>query len=175
MSTAQLPVDLPEIQGAIYRVALSLDAFLVNGLQYGVLRQVTANGFLQKAAGTLLSDLTSLEEQARRAPATSQLKVTEALAGLRGKCQRLVDLVTGLSSFRTLPLEQLRSSVSQIPVLREGCVNQIQELEACLRTPEPFYQSRPAHSAAAVNDFLVNLEGIFAQEWSASTDGGERH
>jgi hypothetical protein len=167
MNTAQLP----EIQGAIYRVALSLDAFLVNGLQYGVLRQFTANGFLQRAAGTLLSDLTSLEEQARRAPATSQLKLTEALAGLRASCQRLVDLVMELRSFRTLSLEQLRSTVSQVPVLRDACVNQIQELEACLRTPEPFYQSRPAHSAAAVNGFLTNLEGVFVQEWSASAEG----
>ena len=101
MNTKQLPVDFPEIQGAIYGVALSLDALLLNGIQYGVLQRAVCNGFLQKTASNLLRDLTRLEEQAPHAPATSQPQDTKALAALRAKCQQLIHLVTGLTSFRT--------------------------------------------------------------------------
>jgi hypothetical protein len=168
MSTKQLPIDFPEIQGAIYRVALSLDAFLVNGIQYGVLQRVTSNGFLQETAKSLLSDLTSLEEQTPHAPVLSQPNLAELLASLRAKCQQLVDLVSGLSSFRTLALEQVRSTVSQIPLLRGDGVGLIQELEGYLQTPKPFYQSRPSHATAAVNDFFTDLECLFVEEWNAS-------
>lgn len=172
MTTKQLPVDSPEVQVAIYRVALSLDSFLLNGIPIGVVHQAVFNGFLQKTAGNLLSELATLEEHARDAPATSQPQVTIALAALRARCENLIDLVTGLGSFRTLSLEQLGSTVSQIPVLREACVQRIQELESCFRTPRPFYQSRPSYSAAAVNDFLTNLERLFVEEWRASAKPG---
>ena len=168
MNTKQLPVDFPEVQGAIYGVALSLDALLLNGIQYGVLQRAVFNGFLQKTADNLLRDLASLEEQAPHAPATSQPQVSKALAALRAKCQQLIHLVTGLTSFRTLPLEQVRSTVRQIPILREACVQLLQELEGCFRVPKPFYQSRPSHSTATVNDFLTNLERAFAEEWGAA-------
>ncbi len=168
MNTEQLQADFPEVQAAIYRVALALDAFLLNGIPYGVIRRDVFNGFLEKTAGNLLTELASLEQQAPHAPAAGQPKVGEALAALRAGCQQLIDLVTGLNAFRTLPLEQLRSTVSQVPVLREACVQRIQELENCFRTPKPFYQLRPAHSTATVNDFLTSLERIFAEEWSAS-------
>jgi hypothetical protein len=52
MHTKQLTVDFPEVQEAIYGVALSLDAFLVNGIQYGVLQQAVFPGFLQRQPTT---------------------------------------------------------------------------------------------------------------------------
>lgn len=169
MSTSQIQAD-PEVQAAIFRVALSLDSFLLNGIQYGVVQRVTANGFLQKTAGSLLSDLASLEEQAAHAPATEQPRVTEILAALRARCQRVIDLVRGLTSFRTLSLQQLHATVSQIPLLRGECVQLIQELEACFRTTKLFYQSRPSHSTAAINDFLANLQRFFADERAAAVE-----
>jgi hypothetical protein len=168
MNAMQHQTDFPEVQEAIYRVALSLDAFLLNGIPYGVIQRDVFNGFLQTTAGNLLTELARLEEEAPHAAVASQSKVGELVASLRTRCQQLIDLMTGLSSFRTQSLEQLRSTVSQIPLLREQCVQLIQELEGWLRTPQPFYQSRPAHSAATVNDFLSNLECAFAEEWRAS-------
>jgi hypothetical protein len=79
--------------------------------------------------------------------------------------------VTGLLSFREHPLERVLASVSQIPSLREECVQRIQELEACVETPKPFYSSRQPHSVAMVNDFLANLEYHFAEDWRASRPG----
>ncbi len=164
----QPPDDFPKIQGAIYGMALSLEAFLLNGIPYGVLQQVIGAGFLQKTAGNLLRELESLESQAAQTPVSNRLKVREVLAALRAKCQQLIDLVTGLGSFRTLPLQQVRAAVAQIPTLRGECVQRIQELEACFQTPKPFYQSRPAHSTAMVNHFLADLEPMFTEEWAAA-------
>jgi hypothetical protein len=168
MITNQHQEDFPKIQEAIYGVALSLDSFLLNGILYGVIHRDFFNGFLEKTATTLLSTLASLEEQARHTPTTNPAKVTEVLAGLRSSCQQLIDMVTALIPFRTFSQEQLHLMVSQVPLLREACVHQIQELEACFRTPKPFYPSRPAHSTASVNDFLANLERIFTQERAAA-------
>jgi len=167
MNTKPLPVELQEVQKAIYGVALALDAFLVNGIQYGVLQRAVFTGFLQKTASTLLKDLAILEEQVAHASVTDEAKVTEALAALRARCQQLIDLVTELISFRDLPLQQLRSTISRVLLLRQECVELIQELEAHFRTPEPFYQSRPSYSTDAVNDFLGNLERVFAEAWAA--------
>lgn len=169
MTTNQLQEDFPTIQGAIYGVALSLDSFLLNGIPIGVLHRDVFQGFLEKTASNLLRDLASLEEEARHTPTAEQAQVTEILTKLRAKCQQLIDLVAELTSFRTLPLEQLHAAVSQIPRLRDACVQQIQELEACFRTPKPFYQSRPADSTASVNGFLANLANVFTQERNAAT------
>jgi hypothetical protein len=46
MSAEQPQAGAPEAQAAIYGVALSLDAFPVNGIPYGVL-QVASDGFLE--------------------------------------------------------------------------------------------------------------------------------
>lgn len=170
MNTNQHIDDFSEIQAIVYRVALSLDSFLLNGIPYGVIHREFFNGFLEKTASTLMTELASLEAQAPHAPLASQPNVAEALAALRAKCQQLIDLLTELTSFRALPLERLRSTVSQIPLLHDACVRQIQELEACFQTPKPFYPSRPAHSTAAVNDFLADLENIFIQEWNDSAE-----
>lgn len=168
MNTKQLQDDFPEVQAAIYRVALSLDAFLLNGIPYGVIHRDLFNGFVAKTASNMMRELASLEVQAPHAAIANQSEVAAILAALGARAQQLIDLVTGLSSFRTQSLQQLRSTISQIPLLRGECVQLIQELEDCLQTPKPFYQSRPAHSTAAVNDFLTNLEGVFIQEWNAS-------
>jgi hypothetical protein len=92
----------------------------------------------------------------------------EALASLRTRCQQLVDLVKGLSSFKTLSLEEVQSAVSRIPILHGECVTLVKELESCFRVPKPFYPSRPSHSVSTVNDFMTNLERLFVQEWKAS-------
>lgn len=170
MNTKQLQDDFPEIQAAIYGVALSLDAFLLNGIPYGVIHRDVLSGFLEKTAGNLLRDLAKLEEHAPHAPAASQLQVMATLAALRAKCQQMIDLATELSSFRNFSLEQLRSAVSQVPLLREECVRLIQELERYFQTPKPFYQSRPNYSTDTVNGFLSNLERMFTEEWAASVE-----
>jgi hypothetical protein len=167
MSAKPLQVDFPDIQAAIYRVALSLDAFLISGIPYGLLQHAARGGFLQKTASNLLGDVAALEEEAQQAPAR-QPEVTPVLAALRAKCQQLIDVVTGLNSFTALSLQELRATVAQIPLLRGECVQVLQELEAYFRTPKPFYSSRPSHSTAAVNDFLANLERVFTQEWVAA-------
>lgn len=172
MSTKQLQADFPAIQAAIYRVALSLDAFLLNGIQSGVLQRAVFPAFLEKTSSNLLRDLASLEEEAPQTPGGGQPKVTDMLAALRAKCQQLIGLVSGLSSFRTLPLQQVRVIVSQIVLLREECVQLIQELEGCLRTPKPFHPTRPSDSTAAVTQFLGNLERVFTEEWAASKETG---
>lgn len=170
MNTNQYYDDFPEIQGAIYRVALSLDSFLLNGIPYGVIHRDVLNGFLEKTANILLTELARLEAQTPQAPLAGQAKVAEALAALRVRCQQLIDRVTGLISFRTLSPEQLRVAVAQIPILREACAQKLQELEAIFQVPKPFYPSRPAYSTAAINGFLADLENIFIQEWNDSTE-----
>jgi len=170
MNTNQHQEDFPEVQAAIYRVALSLDSFLLNGIPYGVIHRDVFDGFLEKTAGNLLTELGRLEEHTPHAPATHQPKVTAVLVALTTKCQQMIDLAKGLTSFRTFSLEQLRSAVSQVPLLRGECVRLIKELECCFRTPKPFYQSRPDRSTASVNDFLANLAQVFAEEWAASRE-----
>jgi hypothetical protein len=164
MNSKQLQDDLQEAQAAIYRVALSLEAFLLNGIPYGVIQRDIFNGFLENAAGNLLTEVTRLEEQASHAPDRNRSKITGVLKQLRAKCQQLIERVTGLISFRILSPENLRSAVSQLPLLHQDCVRQIQELETYFVTSKPFYQSRPAHAAAVMNAFLNNLEKLFAQE-----------
>lgn len=170
--------DFPPVQAALYGVALSLDAFLLNGIQYGVLPQTEAlprsvpEGFLEKTANNLLRELDSLEKQTPNVPIADQPKVNGLLTALRGRCQQLIEVVTALRSFRSLSPTQLRSGVAQIPRLRTECVQLIEKLEGCFRTPRPFYPSRPEHSSVAVNNFLANLEGMFTEELAVSN--GER-
>jgi 16S rRNA C1402 (ribose-2'-O) methylase RsmI len=171
MNTEQPPVESSEVQAAIYRVALSLDSFILNGIPYGVIHRDLFNGFLEKTASDLLTELASLEHHAPEAPITSQAKVRELLAALQAKCQQLIDLTTSLNSFRILPVQQLGAKLSQVPLLRAECVQLIQDLEAHFRTPKPFYENRPSHSIAAVNAFLANLERMFEEERGSSKEG----
>lgn len=139
-----------------------------------VIHRDVFSGFLEKVAGNLLRELVRLEAEAPHAPAAHQSQVTTVLASLRAKFQQMIDLITGLCSYRTASLEQLRSMVSQVPLLRDECVRLIQELEHCFQVPRPFYQSRPEHSTASVNAFLDNLERMFVEERSTS-DGKRKH
>jgi hypothetical protein len=168
MTIKHLQMDSADVQAAIYSIALSLDGFLLNGIQYGVL-QPHLDGFLQKTVSNLLNDLTALEEITQQTSTESQTKVVQTLGGLRATCHKLTDLVIELCSFRAFSLPQLRSKVSQVPRLRKECVERIQALESCFGVAKPFYQSRPVHSTEAVNDFLTSLERVFVDEWSAST------
>jgi hypothetical protein len=173
MSTKQRNVDFPEVQAAIYGVALSLDAFLLNGVPYGVLQRSGFKGFLEKTACNLMRDFADLEGQVPRTPVAIQPKVKDVLGALRATCQQLIEVVTGLRSFREFPLLELRSTVARILLLRSDCVQRIQELEGYLRTPKPFYVSRPAHSTVNVDAFLANLERLFVEEWNASQGSKE--
>lgn len=164
MNTEQPPADCSEIQAAIYRVALSLDSFILNGIPYGVIHRDIFHGFLEKAVNDLLTELASLENHAPEAPSDSQAKVRELLTALQAKCRQLIDLTTGLSEFRILPVQQLRAKLSQVPLLRAECVQLIQDLERHFRTPQLFYQHRSSQSTAGVNAFLANLEHMFEDE-----------
>jgi hypothetical protein len=168
MTATKNKSDYLELQAAITRVALALDAFLVNGIPNGVLNNAVFDGFLAKAAGSLLDQLTELEESAKGAPVPSRAKTDEDLAALRTRCQQLIDLVTGLISFRTLPLAQVRAAVSRIAPLRAECMSLVEKVEAQCQTPEHFYQSRPSHSTTSLIAFLANLDAIFVQDWNAS-------
>lgn len=148
---------------------MSLDSFLLNGIPIGVFHRDVFQGFLEKTGSNLLRDLASLEEEARHTATAKQAQVAEILTNLRTRCQQLIDLVTELISFRTMPLEQLRATVAQIPRLRDACMQQIQKMEACFHTPKPFYQSRRTDSTASVNGFLADLENLFTQERNAVT------
>jgi hypothetical protein len=53
MNTNQPQDDFPEVQKAIYGVALSLDSFLINGILYGVIQRDFLPGFLEKTAGAI--------------------------------------------------------------------------------------------------------------------------
>lgn len=165
--------DFPESQTAIYRVALSLDSFLLNGIPIGTIHGDVHRGFLEKVAGNLLTELAMLEQYASQTLGAGQPEVRETLTMLRIKCQQLIDLVTDLRSFRSFSPEQLRSAVSRIPPLRGECVRLIQELECYFHIPKPFYQSRPDHSTTSVNAFLDNLERMFLEERSASEGKGK--
>src|SRR5262249_54606786 len=132
MTANQLPAEFPDLQAAIYGVALSLDAFLLNGIPYGVIQRAVFTGFVENTAGDLLREIGNLETLVLQGPFASHRRVAEVLALLRARCQQLIDVVAGLSSFRSLPLQQLRSTVSQIPLVRGECEELIQELEACL-------------------------------------------
>ena len=71
-----------------------------------------------------------------------------------------------LCSVKTADREQVRPIADRIRSIRNDCGLLIPELEACFQTPRPFYSSRTAHSTAAVNDFLANLENLFTdQQW----------
>jgi hypothetical protein len=168
MNTDQHPEDFPEVQTAIYRVALALDSFLLNGIPYGVIHRDVFNGFLEKTAGNLRVELTRLEEYAAHASAIRQVEATAVLAALKARCQQLIDLVTELYLFRTFPLEQLRFTVSQVSFLHGECVRLIQELENRFRIQQPFYESRPGHSMVSMNDFLTNLEYTLVEQRAAS-------
>jgi hypothetical protein len=155
------------VQAAIYGVALSLDSFVLNGLPYGVLLRDAPPGFLEKTARNLLRDLATLEEQALHVDGASQPQAVATMARLRQRCQQLIDVVSGLRSFAKLPLAQVQSDVAELRSLHGDCVRLIQELEVCVGVLQPFYQSRQADSAAAVEHFLAGLEQLFIQARSA--------
>lgn len=181
MKTKQGPMDASDIQKAIYSVALSLDAILINGIQMGVFQQNIFPGFLQKTAGALERNLAILEEKVFQGTSPRQPKIKEIMAALQANCRQFIELVTDLSTFRTRTIEEVRSIISQIPPLREACVQCIQELEGFLGTTKPFYTSRPAHLSEMINDFLVNLERFTIEELTAPgeissvTEQGSNH
>jgi hypothetical protein len=168
MNTDQRQEDVPKVQEAIYDIALSLDAFLLNGIPYGVLQNAVLSGFLEKTTDSLLRDLANLEKRGTDAPADKRAEIAATLRALRATCQRLIDLVTELTGFQSMTPQQLRSAVAQIPLLREDCVQKIQELEMHFATPKKFYLSRSHHSTSSLNAFLSNLEQLFEAEYTVS-------
>jgi hypothetical protein len=75
MNKEQVQADIPEAQAALYRLALSLDEFLVNGIQFGVFQRDIFGGFLSKIAKALLGDLGNLEKQLGHVPGAKGAKV----------------------------------------------------------------------------------------------------
>ncbi len=150
MSVTNTKASVPETQFALERVALSLDAFLLNGIPCGVIGNAVFGGFLEKTAGTLLDDLANLD-------------ACVAAEDLRAKCQQLIDLAKDLIPFKTLPLDQVRLKVAQISLIRGECVRLLQQLRNEYGTPA---RNRP--SSASVDSFLANLETAFVQEWHAA-------
>ena len=168
MSAKQCEADFPEVQSAIYGVALSLDSLLVNGIAYGVLQPALNDGFLRRAAENLLRELAALEKHESFAPVAIQPKVSALLGELRSSCQRLIDRIMELRSFQTMLLPDLRKALAQIPALRLECVKAIEELEGVFQTPKRFYPSRPQHARLAMDSFLGNLETMFDDELASS-------
>lgn len=172
MNATQNPVDRATLQNGLYQVALSLDALLVNGIQFGVLADLGSNGFLDKVAAQLQWDLAGLEEQASLFPTVGGTEVGATLAELRATCDEVLECVRELRAFRTSPLERLTPLASQLICLREQGVLLIEKLEECVRIPQPFYRNRPAASTAAVKAFLNDLERTLIQAWKNSSHSG---
>ena len=63
---------------------------------------------------------------------------------------------------------RLMTAVARVRLLRADCVRELQALEASLHLPRPFYESRPAHSTAAVEAFLADLDNLFVAEWTTA-------
>lgn len=157
---------LSEVQAAIHRVFLSLKSLLLNGIQYAVIHQEVFTGFLEKAASDLLAELMKLEACAGLAPIARHAKVRQLIAELVSKSEALIQVVSGLASFRTIPVHQLHSAVSQVRILWEEAGRLIGGLETCLQEPEQL--PGKSGSDAAFNDFLANLEKILQEEKAAS-------
>ncbi|MFO0964449.1 MAG: hypothetical protein U0793_02515 [Gemmataceae bacterium] len=151
-----------ELQGTIYRVALSLDALLLNGIHLGILQQA-AEGFVAKLANKLCDDLGDLEEGIQTAGSDPMARAI--FAALRAKCEELIHVVTEMASFRKWSLDQVHNDAASILSLRADCVELIQRLENHLGTPKAFYQSRPRQSTEDVDRFLAGLEQTFQEEW----------
>lgn len=157
----------PDTQSAIYRVALSLDALLLNGIAYGILQAGVLGDVLVRAATSLQTDLASLEEHVQQLSTDRHDQACAAFASLQASCQELTALLHRLRSFRETPSEHLRADVARILLLREECVRRLQELEQCFQVDKPFYQSRSTSATAAIASFLATLEQLFADEQTA--------
>jgi len=161
---------VPETQSALWRVALSLDAFVVNGIPLGVIQGAVLPGFLEKVSGNLTRELDDLEKRAASHGLTDS--AATPLTALRANCDALIRVVCELSGFRTLPLSLLHSAVQQVRDARADCVQTIQDLETQWGIAPEFYQSRPQATQAA-DDFLAGLEQTIADEWHAAHTANE--
>jgi hypothetical protein len=164
MAIKQLSAELIDLQKAVANVALSLDAFLLNGIQYGVLAPSGFANMLSKTTANLNRDLEVLEEFIDQDKAL--------MSPLRATCQQLVGVVTELIPFRLLPTQQWLPKVALIPQRRAQCVQQLIELETRLQLGESFYSSRSSQSAQSVDQFLTVLEGLFTNEWTKANTKG---
>ena len=164
METKNTINDAPNNPVEISQLALSLDSLIVNGIQFGVFLGITPNDFVQNLSDRLLSDLEALDEPLQTA--SDPRKAQDALLDLRAQLHRLIDLVTRLQSFRSMPLSELRSLVSQIPPLRHRCLNLIQDLDHCLNGPNPNYHR--SSEPPGRSDFFANLEALFDENWKSS-------
>ena len=88
MNSEMLLQDNSKIRDTICRVGLSLDSFLLNGIPYGVIHGHVFNGFLERAAGTLVDNLTALEAHC----ADDEPAMLKTVAALKTICQQLIGL-----------------------------------------------------------------------------------
>lgn len=172
MAVKQLPIESSDLQNGISKVALSLDAFLINGIQYSVLVQAGLTGLLTKTASNLIRDLDALEELISHVPSINQGKALSLLENVKSTSQELIQLVTGLIPFRSIPVPQWLPHVAEITQLRDQCVQQITDLETCLQTGEAFYSSRSSDSTTSVEQFLGDLENFLMREWNKANKVG---
>ena len=156
--------DFPVVQAHIYRLALSLDSLVVNGVQFGAISSAFP-GMVRRQADTLLADLETLEQDRPLVAVAKQQRANEALAAVRTEIGRMIDLITRLIAFRSLSLLEVHHAVSQIAILRDQCVALIEELERCFATPKPFYETRPTTSAEALNCFIADLDRLLEDAW----------
>lgn len=157
-------LDPVEIGAAIYRVALSLDAFVVNGIQFGVLQP--GDGFLEKTAGILRRDLEILEKEAVRLRGGDHSDAKTTVVSLKASCQRLTETVGKLAGFRAQPIRNVHSMASEVARLREECVGSLKKLEGVFQISKPFYQTRSVESSTAIKEFLCRLESMIVDAWN---------
>lgn len=147
------------LQAALHRVALSLDALIVNGTQFGLLHPVP--GFLDKVAGILVADLGRLE---------ASVGDEAEVAALSAACSRALQRMKGLEGFRRQSWFDILASVAALIEERAAFMRLVREIEERLGIVQPFHLARSAHSAEAVDAFLTTLDKAFAEEWTLAND-----
>jgi len=158
MNTNQQTNGNSELQNAIWRVALSLDSLLLNGIPFCILSDTAPAGFMKKLANDLLGDVAALEACVQKllpeSPHASSVRITE----LRALVEQMFDAVTRLTMLASMMPTDVVTNAAQIDATRKQCIAKIEELEALSQISEPFYKTRSKDSAEAMDSFLANLE-----------------
>lgn len=159
MNASLTPADASPSESATSRAVLSLDAFVINGISFGVFDPTAAAraGFVALAAGHLRRDAKRAQEGADAAGQARQGALwIEA-------CERLIGAVFGLCDHERLSPEQVRAAVAGVLDAHRECVGWVEQLDPARRTGA----TRPARSAELVESFMSDLLGRFAQERAA--------
>lgn len=160
--------DDRSIQNAIYRVALSADGLLVNGVT-ACLAQMHSTGFIDElfdAANGNLEQLPELSEDTK--------SDTDKLIQVIG---RNFDVMKGslreLAGFKRLPDSRVSELISGLVGAYDQVKRAVRSLESAFGVGRPFYENRSSDSAKRIDDLIQNLPRIFLMERSKS--GDQRH